>query len=96
MLGVPMDQTDMAALQAAYEVTVLPLSLGTDAVLWNDEVVSALERQFTRLTAKIIPGIILLTIAEEKRKRRLWFKVGRNRRDGFDYGSLDDVENGDY
>lgn len=90
-----LDDADMEALKSAYEQTVLPLALGTDAVMWNDEVVSSLEREFARLAGKRIPGLILVAVAEEKRKRKLWFRVSK-RQDGFDFGSLDDVANGDY
>lgn len=85
----------MAALKIAYASTILPLGLGTDAAIWNDEVVIALASEFMRLTGRIIPGILLLAIAEEKRKRGLWAKVGRNRGSdlGFsDLGELDRAE----
>lgn len=82
----------LAALRDAYSDIVLPLGLGTDAVMWNDDVVSALANEFTRLTGKILPGSFLLAIAEEKRKRGLWFKVGRGGLGFDDLGELDRVD----
>lgn len=91
-LSSTLDDEQMASLKSAYETVVLPLDVGTDAAAWNVEAVDALAREFSRLTGRIIPGLILLAIAEEKRKRGLWFKVGRSKRDGFGFGDLDDVE----
>ena len=93
-----MEDADMEALKSAYEKTILPLAVGTDAALWNEEAVKSLEVEFARLAKKVIPGIILLAIAEEKRKRGLWFRVGRHgQRFGEDgnFGDLDKVDDKD-
>jgi len=83
----------MEALREAYQAIVLPLSLGVDALVWNEEVADALAAEFTRRTGRIVPGLVLIAIAEEKRKRKLWFKVGRQRPDlGEDFGDLDKIE----
>ncbi|MCA9125114.1 MAG: hypothetical protein H6822_01995 [Planctomycetaceae bacterium] len=91
-LSSALDGEQMESLKSAYEAVVLPLDVGTDAAAWNEEAVESLAREFSRLTGMIMPGLILLAIAEEKRKRGVWFKVGRRRSEGFDFGSLDDVE----
>jgi hypothetical protein len=93
-LSGTLDDEEMEALRGAYEQVVLPLHLGTDALLWNEEVVSALATEFLRRTGRIVPGFILVAIAEEKRKRKLWFTVGRggDRDLGNQFDDLDDVE----
>lgn len=78
------------ALKAAYEVVVLPLALGTDAAMWHEQVVKDLEREFAKIAGRIVPGLLLLAIAEEKRKRGLWFHIGTGRRSG-GFGDLDEV-----
>lgn len=86
-----LDDEKMQALRTAYDATVLPLGLGTDAVAWNSEVVNALTKEFARLTGAIVPGLVLLAIAEEKRKRGKWLKVGRASRCGLGFGDLHEV-----
>jgi hypothetical protein len=88
-----LDEREMEALKAAYVLVVLPLGIGTDAAAWTDEVITELARQFTKRTGRIVPGLTLMAIAEEKRKRGLWFKLRRGREE---FGGLDEVANGDY
>ena len=93
-LSGTLDVDEMEALRDAYQRIVLPLDLGVDAVFWHQDVLNDLADEFARLTGKIVPGFSLAAIAEEKRKRRLWFTVGRQRRDdrADGFGDLDAVE----
>jgi len=54
--------------------------------------VAALAAEFTRRTGMIISGNDLMSIAEEKRKRKLWFTVGRKRQARFGFDDLDALE----
>jgi hypothetical protein len=82
----------MESLRESYEIAVLPYELGTDAAVWHESVVAALAAEFTRRTGAIVPGILLLAIVEEKRKRGLWFKVGRKRQVNLAFGDLDALD----
>ncbi len=87
-----LDDDQMQALRRAYEDIVLPLDLGTDAIVWEEEVLQELERRFSEETSRIVPGITLAAIAEEKRKRGLWCKVGRRaRRSEMGFDDLDQI-----
>lgn len=88
-----MDKDRMEALKTAYENAVLPHGLGDDAVFWNSEIVEALAKEFSRLTGTIVPGYALLVIAEEKRKRGDWFKVGKRGHGRKGFKDLDQAGN---
>ncbi len=70
----------------------MPYQKGTDAAFWSSEIVGALAASFTRRSGIIMSGFVLLAIAEERRKRGEWFKVGRKGA-GSGFGDLDDAAN---
>jgi hypothetical protein len=90
-LAQTLDDNEMTALKAAYEAVVLPLALGTDAAMWHEQVVKELEREFAKIAGRIVPGLLLLAIAEEKRKRGLWFHIGTGRRSAA-FSDIDQID----
>ncbi|HEX4146942.1 MAG TPA: hypothetical protein VHY91_25820 [Pirellulales bacterium] len=86
-----LDEDKLQVLREAYEKIVLPHRIGTDSVLWNVDIMKSLAAEFSRRTGQVVPGVTLLAIAEERRKRGEWFKVGRGRHEGSGegFGDLD-------
>jgi hypothetical protein len=78
-LSTQLDEKQLDALREIYEEIVLPLGIGMDLLEANQEVVDQIAKRFAKRTGKIVPGLTLISIAEEKRKRGLWCTVEKRK-----------------
>jgi hypothetical protein len=96
----PMDKTlsdeEMAALREIWHEHVLPMNIGTDKATFIDSLVTLLEREFAKRTRHMIPGIMLLAIVENERKKGLWLTLrddtqGGKKDDGIGFDDMDEA-----
>ncbi len=72
-----LDDKQLAILREIYEVLIVPLGLGVDGVTANGQLCDELSKQFGKRAGIVVPGLTLVSIAEDERKRGRWCKVGR-------------------
>ncbi|MEX2307901.1 MAG: hypothetical protein WD738_09935 [Pirellulales bacterium] len=89
---IVLDDKQMEVLRGIYEAMVIPLGIGVDLVEADTNLVAKLAKAFAKLTGMIVSGLALVCIAEEKRKRGLWFKVGRHGSGGIGFDDMDQID----
>jgi hypothetical protein len=90
---VVLDKEQLEVLRQLYGEMVVPLGIGVDLVEADVNLCKALSKEFAKQTGLIVPGTALVGIAEDKRKRGLWFRVGRGGVDrGIDFSDMDKLK----
>jgi hypothetical protein len=90
---VVLDDEQLEVLRQLYGEMVMPLGIGVDLVEADSKLRKALSSEFAKRTGMVVPAEVLVGIAEDKRKRGLWFKVGRGGVDrGIDFSDMDKLK----
>jgi hypothetical protein len=91
--SVILTDEQLEILRHIYEKMVVPLGIGVDLVEADAQLCKAISKEFAKQTGMVVPGLTLVSIAEDKRKRGLWFKVGRGGADrGIDFADMDKLK----
>lgn len=91
--AVVLNDEQLEILCQLYGEMVLPLGIGVDLLEADSTLCKAISREFAKRTGMLAPGAALVGIAEDKRKRGLWFKVGRGGVDrGIDFADMDKLK----
>jgi hypothetical protein len=94
--SVHLDDKQLTALREIYAEIVIPLKIGVDMVEANEELCSRLSKEFAKRTGLIVPELTLVAIAEDKRKRGEWFRVGRQGwSQGIGFDDMDQIDKAD-
>ena len=93
---VVLDDKKLEILRQIYGEMIVPLGIGVDLAEADVKLCRALANEFARQTGMVVPGLALVSIAEDNRKRGLWFTVGRHGAGrGIDFADMDKIKETD-